>query len=62
MDNYYLNKRRVGTTLLLWQSKLCDNQMYFMFDHQYAKFQSNLTYIRWEIDHLNFHKTGFLII
>ena len=62
MDNQYLNKRRLGTTLLPWQQKFCDDQMYFTLDHPCAKFQSNLTYIRWEIDHLNFHKTGFLII
>ena len=62
MDNYYLNKRRLGTTLLPWQQKFCDNQMYFILDHQCAEFQSNLTCIRRVIDHLNFHKTGFLII
>ena len=64
MDNEYLNKRRLGTKLLPWQQKLCDIQMYFMLDHryQYPKFQSNLTCIRCEIGHLNFHRTGFLII
>ena len=46
MDNYYLNKRRVGTTLLPWQQKFCDNQMHFILNHQYVKFQSNLTCIR----------------
>ena len=25
--------------LLRWQQKFCDNQMYFMLDHQYANFQ-----------------------
>ena len=34
MDNDYLNKRRLGTTLLPWQQKFCDNQMYFMLDHR----------------------------
>ena len=42
MDSHYLNKRRLGTTLLPWQQKFCDNQMYFMSEHQYAKVQSNL--------------------
>ena len=46
MVNYYLNKRRLGTTLLPWQQKFCDNQIYFMLDHQYVKYQSNLTGIR----------------
>ena len=62
MENYYSNERRLGTILLPWQQKFCDNQMYFMLDHQYVKFQSNLTCIRLEIHHLNFYKTGFLII
>ena len=55
MNNYYLNKRRLRTTFLPRQQKFCDNQIYFMLDHQYAEFQSNLTCIRREIDHLNFH-------
>ena len=45
MDNKYFNKRRLGTTLLPWQQKFCDNQMYFMVDHPHAQFQSNLTCI-----------------
>ena len=45
MGNCYLNKRRLGTTLLPSQQKFCDNQMYFMLDHQYAEFQSNLTWL-----------------
>ena len=43
MDNEYFNKRILGTTLLPWQQKFCDNQMYFMLDYPYAKFESNLT-------------------
>ena len=31
MDNYYLNKRSMGTMLLPWQQKFCDGQMYFIF-------------------------------
>ena len=46
-------------TLLPWQQKVCDYQMYFMLDHPYAKFQSNLTCIRWEIDHLILTKLAF---
>ena len=53
---------RLGTTLLPWQQTFNDDYMYFMLDHPCAKFQSNLTCIRWEIDCLNFHKTGILII
>ena len=51
---FNLNKRRLGTTLLPWQQKFCDNKMYFTLDHPYAKFQPNLTCIRWKIDHLKF--------
>ena len=60
----YLNKRRLGMTLLPWQQNICDSHMCFILDHpyMYAKFHSNLTCIIWEIDHLNFDKTGFLII
>ena len=32
MDNEYSSKRRLGTTLLPWQQKFCDNKMYFMLD------------------------------
>ena len=46
MDNYYLNKRRLGTTLLPWQQKICDNQMYVMLNNQYVKFQSHRTSVR----------------
>ena len=49
-------------TLLPWQQKICDSQMYFILDHPYAKFHSNLICITREIDHFNFDKTGFLII
>ena len=45
-------------TLLPWRQQFCDNQMYFMLDHTYVKFQSNLTCVRSEIDHLNFYNTG----
>ena len=53
---------RLETKLLPWQQKFCNDQMYFMLDHPYAKFQSTLSCIRQEIDHIKFHKTGFLII
>ena len=39
MDNEYLNKMRLGTTLPPWQQQFCDDQMYFMLDHPYAEFQ-----------------------
>ena len=35
-------------------TKIFDNQMYFMLDHQYAKFHSNLTCVTSGIDHLSF--------
>ena len=31
-------------TLLPWQQKFCDDQMYFILDHPYAKFHSNDLY------------------
>ena len=43
MDSGYLNRKRMGTTLLPWQQNFFDNQMYFILDHPYAKLQSNLT-------------------
>ena len=37
---------RLGTTLLPWQQKFFNDEMYFTLDHPDAKFQSNLTCIR----------------
>ena len=37
MDNEYLNKRRLGTTLLPWKQKFCGNQMYFMLTPSICK-------------------------
>ena len=38
-------------TLLPGQQKFYDDQMYFVLHRPYAKFRSNLTFIRREIDH-----------
>ena len=45
--------------LLPWQQKFFDDQMYFILDYSFEKFQSNLALIGPESDQLNFTKLAF---
>ena len=46
MDHDYLSKRRLGTTLLPWQQKFCDNPMYFMLAIHVQNFNQILYQVR----------------